>query len=65
MSHLRLDDHLVAGGPGPAVRPGRAPGPDRPPRALGHPVLTEVLRELVEREKRTAGRPVAYYEDSP
>ncbi|MGC4996872.1 hypothetical protein [Streptomyces sp. DT195] len=67
MSNPRLDDHLVVGGPGRAFRLGPAPGgaPHRPPRDSGHPVLTEVLRELLEREKHTVGRPIAYYEDSP
>ncbi|WP_329017687.1 MULTISPECIES: hypothetical protein [unclassified Streptomyces] len=59
MSNPRLDDHLVVGGPAPGG------APHRPPRDSGHPVLTEVLRELLEREKHTVGRPIAYYEDSP
>ncbi|MFJ3659730.1 hypothetical protein ACIPPM_04595 [Streptomyces sp. NPDC090119] len=67
MSNPRLDDHFVAVGPGRAVRlrPVPGSGQDRPPHDHGHPVLTEVLRELRDREKHTVGRPIAYYEDSP
>ncbi|WP_330461021.1 hypothetical protein OIB37_31630 [Streptomyces sp. NBC_00820] len=67
MSNLRLDDHFVADGPGQAVRSCPAADGGREPldQGLDHPVLTEVLRHLLEREKRSAGRPIAYYEDSP
>ncbi|MFJ3639430.1 hypothetical protein ACIPRD_06745 [Streptomyces sp. NPDC090108] len=67
MSNLRLDGHLVADGPGRAGRSCPAAGADREPldHGLDHPVLSEVLRHLLERQERSAGRPVAYYEDSP
>ncbi|WP_030935404.1 YxD-tail cyclophane-containing RiPP peptide [Streptomyces sp. NRRL S-646] len=67
MSNPRLDGHLVADGPDQAVRfsPASGGGLELLRRGLGHPVLTEVLRHLLERERQAAGRPIAYYEDSP
>jgi hypothetical protein len=55
----------LADGPARAAR--LRPAADGSPRALwggvDHPVLTEVLRQLLEREAHAD--PVAYYEDSP
>ncbi|SDM35599.1 hypothetical protein SAMN04487981_101252 [Streptomyces sp. cf386] len=67
MSNPRLDDRLAVDGPGQADR-SRLPagvGPELLQRGLDHPVLTEVLRHLMERQAQTVGLPVAYYEDSP
>ncbi|MGW4197752.1 hypothetical protein [Streptomyces sp. NPDC005004] len=67
MSNHRPADHPVADGPDRAVRfsSGAGGGHGTLPHGVDHPVLTEVLRQLLERDRRTAGRPIAYYEDSP
>lgn len=67
MSNPRLDGRLAVDGPGQADR-FRLPvsvGPELPHGGLDHPVLTEVLRQLLERQAQAVGGPVAYYEDSP
>jgi FXSXX-COOH protein len=57
----------LADGPARAAR--LCPAADGSAEALwggvDHPVLTEVLRQLVARETRAAGPVIAYYEDSP
>ncbi|WP_158697189.1 hypothetical protein [Streptomyces hokutonensis] len=56
----------MAVGPAVAARPG-PPGDgglDIARRGMNHPVLAEVLRQLLERDRQTA-EPVGYYEDSP
>jgi hypothetical protein len=67
VSKSRLDDRLVADGPGQAdrYRPPSNVGPELMQRGLDHPVLAEVLRHLLDRQAQTPGRPIAYYEDSP
>lgn len=67
MSNPRLDGRLAVDGPGQADR-FRLPasvGPELLERGLDHPVLTEVLRHLLERQSQAVGLQVAYYEDSP
>ncbi|MFE0454447.1 hypothetical protein ACIHAR_00025 [Streptomyces sp. NPDC052016] len=67
MSNPRLGEQLLADGPARAAR--LCPAADGSAEALwggvDHPVLTEVLRQLVARETRAAGPVIAYYEDSP
>lgn len=66
VSNPRREDRLVAVGPAVAARPG-PPGDgglDIARRGMNHPVLAEVLRQLLERDRQTA-EPVGYYEDSP
>jgi hypothetical protein len=67
VSNPRLDDRLVADGPGQAdrFRPPAHVGPELLQSGLDHPVLTEVLRHLLERQAQSVGRPIAFYEDSP
>ncbi|KAA0920562.1 hypothetical protein [Streptomyces apricus] len=67
MSNSRLEDRLVADGPGGAVlvHPPAGIDPELLKRGLDHPILAGVLRHLLEREAQAVGRPVAYYEDSP
>ncbi|MFH8802025.1 hypothetical protein ACH4F6_20850 [Streptomyces sp. NPDC017936] len=65
MSNPRLGEQLLAVGPARAAR--LCPAAHGSPEALwgdvDHPVLTEVLRQLLEREKDRDR--VAFYEDSP
>ena len=66
MSNPRLEDHLVAVGPALAAWPGPLgdSGLDLVRHGMDHPVLAEVLRQLLERERQMV-EPVGYYEDSP
>ncbi|MFJ4695406.1 hypothetical protein [Streptomyces sp. NPDC088766] len=67
MSNPRLGEQLLADGPVRAARPGPAAGRGAHTHRDGvdHPVLTEVLRQLQERESHATGPVVAHYEDSP
>ncbi|MFC9291868.1 hypothetical protein [Streptomyces sp. NPDC057052] len=67
MSNPRLGEQLLADGPARAARPGPAAGRGAQTHRDGadHPVLTEVLRQLRERESHATGPVIAYYEDSP
>ncbi|GGW70160.1 hypothetical protein GCM10010350_63570 [Streptomyces galilaeus] len=67
MSNPRLGEQLLADGPARAARLRPAAGGGSPGLRGGvdHPVLTEVLRQLRERESHATGPVIAYYEDSP
>jgi hypothetical protein len=67
VSNPRLDDRPVVEGPGQAdrFRPPAGVSPELLRSSTDHPVLTEVLRHLLERQAQTVGLPIAYYEDSP
>lgn len=67
MSNPRLEDLLMADGPGRAdpSRPPAGIAPESLKRGLDHPILTGVLRHLLERDAQAMGPPIAYYEDSP